>query len=780
MAARFLQLLGKDPATTRIRGFFEKGDPRKDSDRGRKGTYSHELVEQWITEGRGVYVVINDGGDTKTSISGCRALFNEWDDQPRPWQLTAWRALDMPEPTAQIDTGRQSIHTYWRLLEPITKEQFSDLQKRLAARGRSDPSIHDPSRVMRLPGCPRGDGDREPVLLLEGTGTPHDADTFEALLPPLPERPAPAPAAPANGAGLPPLQIASDLPPRPPEALEHALQQVPPFEHKQGRRQELVALCFRMHVELGADEALAVMQRHSPAVRDLPSYFRTKPTAISPGSLWPFLRDAYGIDISRRDLKSTRPSSDGAERFEAIGDAAGAGGQQQAASSVQDRQGAAQGPQQQQGIGTPEEALERLAERAAQLLADRVQFSARLPLMRIAADDMGITMRDAELMGMLTSARRRRLHGDAALLEPGQALDGSDAPWAWDGLILRGCMNLLVALPKVGKTSLLLAMIAAWHRNEPAFLDRPLWGPCPPVLLIGPDQPGRDWRRMLIHVGLMADDGRIKAPLVGLAHSGQPLHLTPEGIDTIASYAQRHPGLLVIVDSLTTAATMPLGLKEESPEAAMPVQELMEQLEPHGATLVLIHHAGKGNAQGSGTTASRGTTAIPGFASQVLKLEPVNPNNPGDRRRMLTTSGREGEPLGLVVERTDCGWVLHGSAAELSQQQADDTLLEKLTANQSDFLELAMERREKGLDFVTSAEVVEHLGLVGNGARQQARSIGQALKNRGLVVELKQPRPGMGGAVSRYGLTDKAIQALSRARTRAGATKSGFSGFPGF
>ena len=41
-AEQFLKLLGKDPAQTRIRGFFEKHDPRKGGDGGRKASYSRQ------------------------------------------------------------------------------------------------------------------------------------------------------------------------------------------------------------------------------------------------------------------------------------------------------------------------------------------------------------------------------------------------------------------------------------------------------------------------------------------------------------------------------------------------------------------------------------------------------------------------------------------------------------------------------------------------------------------------------------------------------------------
>jgi hypothetical protein len=45
------------------------------------------------------------------------------------------------------------IHAYWRLAEPmIDLEYWSALQKRLIALLNSDAAIHDPARLMRLPG----------------------------------------------------------------------------------------------------------------------------------------------------------------------------------------------------------------------------------------------------------------------------------------------------------------------------------------------------------------------------------------------------------------------------------------------------------------------------------------------------------------------------------------------------------------------------------------------------------------------------------------------------
>jgi hypothetical protein len=148
----FLHLLGKPPGTSRLRGFYPAGHPAKANDSGRKSPPTRRTVEQWQAEGRGVYVVINDGGDTDAEITACRAFFCEWDDRPKEWQINAWQNLGLPEPTLQVDTGGKSIHNYWVLADPITPQHWKIVQTRLLEHADADRSLKNPSRVMRLPG----------------------------------------------------------------------------------------------------------------------------------------------------------------------------------------------------------------------------------------------------------------------------------------------------------------------------------------------------------------------------------------------------------------------------------------------------------------------------------------------------------------------------------------------------------------------------------------------------------------------------------------------------
>ena len=71
----FTSILKKQKGDLRLRAFYPSGHPFKSSDSGRKGQPSRSVVEEWQNEGRGVYAVINDGGDTDSETTACRAVF---------------------------------------------------------------------------------------------------------------------------------------------------------------------------------------------------------------------------------------------------------------------------------------------------------------------------------------------------------------------------------------------------------------------------------------------------------------------------------------------------------------------------------------------------------------------------------------------------------------------------------------------------------------------------------------------------------------------------------
>jgi DNA polymerase I-like protein with 3'-5' exonuclease and polymerase domains len=370
-----------------------------------------------------------------------------------------------------------------------------------------------------------------------------------------------------------------------------------------------------------------------------------------------------------------------------------------------------------------EQRLLTIRNRAAQLLQKGVRPTERIPLLRAFAGEQSILLRDTELQRILWDARRAA-RGQEGAVRPGEALNLSPTRWLWEGMLLVACLNLMVGLPKTGKTSLLVAMIAAWSKGAAEFLGMPLVGPCPPVLLVGVDMPENDWGPMLKEFGLMGEDAILRLPIVGLFHKGRPITLDPEGVEEIAGYAEANPGLLILLDSYTEL-TKRLGLKERDSDFAEPLSDLLEAVAPFGATLAGLHHSGKERAAGSASEASRGTTALPAISSQNINIYPAARGEDWDtdRKRILATEGRGGAPVKLLLERIDGTWISHGSPAALEQAMRAAKAEEGLTDRQANALELVRVRWADEGERTTSKLLAEHLRLDASTANRTLKQL---------------------------------------------------------
>jgi hypothetical protein len=745
-ALTFLEAMGKDPSATFFRTLGEG-----QANRSRRGAdlYGFNLAALDRDNTRAsVYAVIGladgaTGKDKHGRPTGCvtdadvhkvPALFVEWDTRPTDWQVRAWREMGLPEPSLQVLTGGKSVHNYWVLDVPLSAAEWKVHQRRLLTHCEADTSISNPARVMRVPGfwyvSKAGEATGAGAELIHCSDTRYSAAEIEACLPPLLEpTTTTATAAPPR-----PHRSTTDLPPRTLEQITAAAQCIPRRVGGEGTYESdrnALCGCSAALAEAGSSnpdgEALALLGDRWPDQK-APEQVLRSTTTRNAAAFWRIAGN-NGYDLKLQRPRPTLQARDGGLRDE-----------QQLQRPQTDGPVALvleQGGRQQQEPTTAEAKLALLRQRAAGLLADRAPYAERLPILRAVAEDLEITIRDQELQAMLTAARRARTGSDEAIA-PGEWLYVTPTAWLWEGLFMRGCLNLLVAMPKQGKTSLLLAYIAAHHRREPAFLDRTLDGPCPPVLIVGTDQGANDWGRMLEQAGLAERQGdrvQIAPPMVGLHHAGRPLHLDPEGIDRIAAQAQKHPGLLIVVDSLA-ACVAPLGLKEESAQIADPIHDLMEQVEPHGATVVLIHHASKGHAGEGASMASRGSTALPAVASQTIKLGPASTVS-NDSRRLLSTEGRGGAPLSLVIQREGGSWIYIGTAETLQQQQAEAEVQKGLNDRQADALELVRERWEHQMTRTTAADVVEGLAITGKDPGTLALRILKALVRKGFLDSIQ-------------------------------------------
>jgi hypothetical protein len=92
------------------------------------------------------------GGSSREDVACARCLFVDFDGIEPDVARERWENVGMPKPTLTVASGH-GIHAYWRLSEQMTDMVlWSGLQKRLIELLDSDRAIHDPARLMRLPG----------------------------------------------------------------------------------------------------------------------------------------------------------------------------------------------------------------------------------------------------------------------------------------------------------------------------------------------------------------------------------------------------------------------------------------------------------------------------------------------------------------------------------------------------------------------------------------------------------------------------------------------------
>jgi len=118
-----------------------------------------ESAESLLKEnkaGQHIYISANPrrakGGTKSKDVTCGRCLFVDFDNINLDEARARWLKSGLPSPTLTINSGH-GIHAYWRLTKPITDMAlWSKCQKKLIAVLDSDSAIHDPARIMRLPG----------------------------------------------------------------------------------------------------------------------------------------------------------------------------------------------------------------------------------------------------------------------------------------------------------------------------------------------------------------------------------------------------------------------------------------------------------------------------------------------------------------------------------------------------------------------------------------------------------------------------------------------------
>lgn len=382
-------------------------------------------------------------------------------------------------------------------------------------------------------------------------------------------------------------------------------------------------------------------------------------------------------------------------------------------------------------------AIEALKEHAFKVTRTLEQ-SEWLPSMRNMAGhlDLDREARDKELIGYLAKANPA---GEA--IEPGTVVDerllGKPGN-LWGKLLVHGGINLLVSAPKVGKTALIMHFAGCVLRGEKECLGVAIENPFDHLIIVGPDMQLCQWFALLQREGLA--DGPRLGDQVTLWDSASCISLSDQGILKIREQCEKHANSLLLIDTLSSSINS-LDIDENRSEIARPIIGLRNALAPlrGSITTIVNHHSTKQGQGSSGTSAARGSGALPGACDATLMLNYFRQGIDGiersDRRLVLSSEGRNGcQSLMAEMIDTDEGvkWVSHGDGNSQRTVEALWEAQDGLTHRQEEAYELASNFRAVDR-LIDTTDLSAHLNI----SKQKALKTLKQLERKGLVIQVK-------------------------------------------
>jgi len=393
-----------------------------------------------------------------------------------------------------------------------------------------------------------------------------------------------------------------------------------------------------------------------------------------------------------------------------------------------------------------EDLYQELEEFIKELIESEKPFLERRTILRNQCKDLGLYVPDGDLFRIerkVRQATKGRSVGDL----PNVPIEIEEEKWIWETLISQEQLNLVIALQKVGKSSLISAFLAALAHGLTDYLGQELKGGKRPLIIVGTDQPQSDWANILIPCGLAKRVNEKEViwlpPIVRLWHKGNPLHLDEEGIETVYELAKDNPNSIVLLDAFSSLIR-PTGLDEYKPEAVEPISALSEALAETRATPILLHHASKSRDGERASNASRGNNALPAEASQIIQLNWLDPKNKRDQRIMVSTEGRNSRPVDYVFRQYERGlWESLGSTDSIREQEEMKKIEAKLNDRQSLALTEIREQHIKTFKGITAKDLMETYPEEWNHQNKALNTLIQ-LENKGLCHSTKDNLPELG------------------------------------
>jgi hypothetical protein len=270
--------------------------------------------------------------------------------------------------------------------------------------------------------------------------------------------------------------------------------------------------------------------------------------------------------------------------------------------------------------------------------------------------------------------------------------------WLVRGLVARGSITELTAKIKQGKTTFVLAMIAALLASND-FLG--LSTSRVPVLYLTEERPST-FTHACRRVGLdPSDDFHL------LLRQDSPGDWAKVGTLVLRETERLGVGL-VVVDTLSDWA----GLKADEENSSGAAHSAMRPLQAVAAKdvgVIVLRHEKKGTASDLADS-SRGSSAFGGAADILLALRPGKGAGSGNRRQLISRGRYDDCPGELMLEMQDGEYARVGAGRRLSKKEAKDEILARLPHSVEEAL--SREQVETLCPEVSKTTIKESLGEI--------------------------------------------------------------------
>jgi DnaB-like helicase N terminal domain/AAA domain len=234
--------------------------------------------------------------------------------------------------------------------------------------------------------------------------------------------------------------------------------------------------------------------------------------------------------------------------------------------------------------------------------------------------------------------------------------------WIAKGLVAKGAITELGAKVKMGKTTLVLAMVQAIVDGR-TFLN--LETLKTPVLYLT-EQPAVSFRQAMARANLLTKDD-----FLILTYTDTRGVTWPDVASAAVKECKRVGGSLIVVDTLSQFAGL-TGDRENNSGDALEAMAPLQLAAAEGIGVVVIRHERKSG--GDVGDSGRGSSAFAGVVDIVLSLRKQDGNSPKTRRLLQSLSRFSETPTDLLVELRDGEFVALGDPGETALKDAKSSI----------------------------------------------------------------------------------------------------------